>query len=198
MSINQVYEEKEILQRLAEGDQAAFNQLVEHHYQHIYQVALGYIKIVQAAEDTAQEIFFRLWKNRQKLLHIDSLKDYLFILTRNAVLDAMRKKGARFPVGDYLEQTISSSAYSPEEAMSYKEFNAAVQKIVDLLPPQQKTAFRLSREMGLSHDEIAAQMALSKNTVKNHIVAALNFIRHQLSLRDKIMVWWLMLVFAVL
>lgn len=185
-----LHNERELQTLLAEGDVNAFNVLVDHYYQPVYQIVLGYIKIVQSAEDVTQDIFFKLWKDREKLSSIESLKAYIFILSRNAVLDAMRKKGPRFPVGDYLENSVAATAYSPEEGLMYQQLSSTIQEAIQLLPPQQKRAFLLSREQGMTHDQIAKQMNLSKNTIKNHLVAALNFIRNHVFPHGNMVLWW--------
>lgn len=169
--------EKELLHKISEGDEHAFNKMVDFYTPMIYGTALAYIKIAESAEDATQEVFYKVWKNRAKLSQIDSLKDYLFILTRNEVLSALRKKGPRYPVGEFLENTIEATDMLPAHALVFRQFQQAVQKAITLLPPQQKQAFLLSREEGLPHHLIAERMHLSRNTVKNHIVAALSFIR---------------------
>lgn len=178
MAESPIHNDKELQARLAAGDLEAFNLLVDLYHKQIYEVALGYIKIVQAAEDVTQDIFYKLWKNRDKLPEIESLKDYIFILTRNAVLDAMRKKGPRYPVGEYLESTLPDPVHTPAENLQFRELYTRLHQAIELLPPQQKKVYLLSREQGLTHEQIAEQMNLSKNTVKNHLVAALSFIRN--------------------
>jgi len=179
---------------MAEGDDAAFNLVVQEYAGKIYAVALGYIKIVESAEDITQEVFYKMWKGREKMDRIDSLKDYLFIITRNEVLSALRKKGPAYPVGEYLENALEEKDMLPEQAFSYRQFQHITLTAISLLPPQQKQAYLLSREEGLSHDEIALKMDLSKNTVKNHIVAALNFIRQHIRTHSDIIFLLLMVL----
>jgi RNA polymerase sigma-70 factor (ECF subfamily) len=65
--------EKGLLRKIAEGDEAAFNILVDRYAGIIYAVALGYIKIAESAEDIAQEVFYKIWKGRDLLDQVDSL-----------------------------------------------------------------------------------------------------------------------------
>lgn len=175
------HNEQGLQARLAAGEIEAFHLLVDLYHRAVYDVALSYIKIHQSAEDVTQDLFLKLWKNREALADVASLKDYIFILARNAVLDAMRKKGPAFPVGEYLEGMVADPLSSPEDHLQLRQLSSIVNKAVDLLPPQQKRAYHLSREEGMTHDEIAAVMNISKNTVKNHLVAALTFIRQYIA-----------------
>ena len=169
--------ESELLFKISKGDEEAFNKVVDLYSPMIYATALAYIKIVEAAEDTTQEVFYKVWKNRQKLTEVESLKDYLFIITRNEVLSSLRKKGPSYPLGEYLDGTLKEKNLCPVDTLSLRQLQQALQRAVTMLPPQQKQAYLLSREEGLQHNEIAQKMNLSRNTVKNHIIAALNFIR---------------------
>jgi RNA polymerase sigma-70 factor (ECF subfamily) len=189
------YNEPELLKRLSQDDHAALNAIIDQYHRRIYEIALMYIKITQSAEDVTQEVFYKVWKDRHKLGAIANLKNYLFILARNETFDALRKKGPQFPVGEYLEQAVADREPQPERILEAKNLESLIQKAVALLPPQQREAFRLSREADLSHDQIAARMNIAKNTVKNHIVSALNFIRQYIKEHDQALLWLLPLLF---
>jgi RNA polymerase sigma-70 factor (ECF subfamily) len=177
MRISCCADERELLLKISKGDEDAFNKVVEIYTPMIYATALAYIKIVEGAEDTTQEVFYKVWKNREKLTEVESLKDYLFIIARNEVLSSLRKKGPSYPLGEYLDATLKEKNLGPGDTLSLRQLQQALQKAVTMLPPQQKQAYLLSREAGLQHNEIAEKMNLSRSTVKNHIIAALNFIR---------------------
>ena len=172
-----LHNEQELLQRIAAGDEAAFTTVVDGYWNKIFSVALTYIKIPALAEDAVQEIFLKLWKNREKLRNVISLDNYLFIVIRNEVFSAMRKKGPQYPVGSYLESTLEEKAPLAAQALEAKQLQELIKTAIDLLPDRRKEALKLSREQGLSYDEIAERMGLSKNTVKIHMVKALNFLR---------------------
>jgi RNA polymerase sigma-70 factor (family 1) len=180
VSTTSLHTEKELLLQIAAGDQKAFAELFDHYWNTIYGVTLAYIKSPDQAEDLVQEVFLILWKRKETLPGIGSLENYLFIITRNEVFRVLRKKGATYSVGEWLENLPDEKALTPEKALSLKQLTERIGEAVSLLPPQQRQAWQLSREQDLGHDEIAAAMGLSKNTVKNHIVKALNFIRDYL------------------
>jgi RNA polymerase sigma-70 factor (ECF subfamily) len=171
-----LHNEKELLHRIADGDETAFTTIVDNYWNKIFSVAMTYIKIPEMAEDAVQEIFLKLWKNREKLAEIQSLDNYLFIMVRNEVFSAMRKKGPRYPVGTYLENTLEEKN-SPEQRLGAKQLQELIHAATEMLPARQREAWKLSRESGLSYDRIAEEMGLSKNTVKIHLVKALNFLR---------------------
>lgn len=188
--------ESDLLFKISKGDEEAFNKVVDIYTPMIYATALAYIKIVESAEDTTQEVFYKVWKNREKLTEVESLKDYLFIITRNEVLSSLRKKGPSYPLGEYLDDTLKGKNLGPGDTLSLRQLQQTLQRAVTMLPPQQKQAYLLSREEGLQHNEIAQKMNLSRSTVKNHIIAALNFIRQYV--QDNADVVFLLIAFLLI
>jgi RNA polymerase sigma-70 factor (family 1) len=196
MRISCCQNESELLLKISKGDEDAFNKIVDHYTPLIYATALAYIKIVEGAEDATQEVFYKVWKNRAKLSEVTSFKDYLFVITRNEVLSSLRKKGPSYPLGEYLDSTLKEKNLCPGDTLSLRQLQQALQRAVTMLPPQQKQAYLLSREEGLQHNEIAEKMNLSRSTVKNHIIAALNFIRQYV--QDNADVVFLLIAFLII
>ena len=104
--------------------------------------------------------------------HFDS---FLFVVVRNHIISELRKKIAAtqsLDAGEFVEEN-----FIPDKTLWQKNLRELLHRAIDLLPQQQKTAYLLSRDEGLSHEEIARQMKLSKETAKKHICRALNFLR---------------------
>ena len=87
----------------------------------------------------------------------------------------MRKKVAETVSVD--DEDLAESLFLPDLQFECKETHNLIWGGVEQLTPQQKLIFKLSRLQGLSHEDIATQLNLSKNTVKVHMVAALNALR---------------------
>jgi RNA polymerase sigma-70 factor (family 1) len=174
---DQSYEEKALLQRVAEGNEAAFNQLFERHRNGVYLHALTYTKSPEFAEELVLDIFMKIWNNRQRLVEVDHFPGYLFILSRNQVISAMRKRLEQ-PITDVDLTQWETQVMRPDKHLEFKEVQSLLEKGIAALSPQQRTAFTLSRKEGKTYDEIAVIMGISKRTVNFHIVGALNSLRH--------------------
>jgi RNA polymerase sigma-70 factor (family 1) len=168
-------EEKVLLQQIANGDEKAFAVLVERKWNNIYSQALTYIKSTHYAQDIVQEVFLKIWQKRTELPKVDRFDSYLFIIARNHIISELRKKMNSTQGLDSLD--FVEENFDPANTLSQKNLHALIAKAIELLPQQQKTAYLLSRDEGLSHEEIARQMQLSKETAKKHICRALNFLR---------------------
>lgn len=171
------YDEKELLRLVADGDGAAYKIFFTKYRDHIYSTAFMFTKSTELAEDLSQEVFAKIWEKRINLLGVEKLEGYLFITARNIFFDSLRKKVFVAANEDYLQVYFSDASASPDEKYEIKELNATIQKGIGQLPLQQQTAFRLSRFNGMSHEEIAAEMGIAKQTVKSHICRAIISLR---------------------
>ena len=188
MECTDAYDEKLLLQQIAEDNEQAFSRIVEHYWNNIYSQALAYLKSSYAAQDVVQEVFIKVWEKRKGFTDIDRFDSFLFIIARNHIISELRKK-IMLPVNDDLEETLKEENNTPDKRLSLKQSHEMVAKAIDLLPGQQKIAFLLSRDEGLSYEEIAIRMQLSKETIKKHIGRALNFLRTYIRTHSEMIIW---------
>lgn len=181
MTREALHNEKDLLLQIASGNEAAFAHLVNHYWQKVFSICLTYVKLPETAEDICQEIFLKVWHKRESLETIDSFDNYIFIITRNTVVSTLRKTSFQKNVQQEIADTMAASQTSAEEILVSKKLSELLATAVGQLPPQQQKIWQLSRDAGLSHDEIAREMGISKNTVKVHLVRAISFIRSYLA-----------------
>ena len=181
MTREALHNEKDLLLQIALGNEAAFAHLVNHYWNKVYSICLTYVKLSETAEDITQEIFLKIWHKRESLGTIDSFDNYIFIITRNTVVATLRKTSFQKNVQAEIADTIAASQMSAEDMLVSKKLSELLANAVTCLPPQQQKIWQLSRDGGLSHEDIAREMGISKNTVKVHLVRAINFIRTYLS-----------------
>ncbi len=179
-------DERTLLKMISEGDESAFRKVYDAYYDHIYNAAYSFTKSPHISEDIVQEVFCRVWHRRATLPDVEKFDAYLFIMARNHILTEMKSRLRHNAFVNHLRAHFTEASDSQFHDLIAKESESIIRDAVDKLPPQQKTVFSLSREEGLSQDEIAARMNISKNTVRNHMNAALRFIRHYMHLSNRI------------
>jgi RNA polymerase sigma-70 factor (family 1) len=176
MDKNALSDDRLLLQQIAEGNDKAFAILVSRYWNNIYGQALTYLKSSHQAQDVVQEVFIKVWEKREMLLQVERFESFLFIMARNHIISELRKKIAHPLAPDVVDIYIEERVV-PDQELSFKQLQQHLRTAIELLPQQQKTAFLLSRDEGLSYEAIATQMNLSRETVKKHIGRSLNFLR---------------------
>ncbi|MGN6401239.1 MAG: RNA polymerase sigma-70 factor [Flavisolibacter sp.] len=167
--------EQELLAQVAGGDTKAFALLFEQYQDKVFSHALTFVKSVEEAEEHTTDIFMKVWEHRQQLPAVQNFKSYLFIVGRNHLVSAIRKKlmvTVEVPQDHLLENILL-----PHKQYDVKEMHNIIMQGIEKLSVQQKKVFTMSRLEGLSYEEIATQLAISKRTVKFHMILALNFLR---------------------
>ena len=169
------YNESELLIQVASGEQKAFTVLVDYYWNKVYSHALAYSKSVTRAQEITQDIFLKVWHKREALTEVRDFKSYLFILGKRHIISSMRKKLESLTGEDLLE--TREDIHIPDQQLEYKETWNRILEGIEKLPAVRKVIFKKSRLEGLTYEEIAESSHISKNTVKEHIVLALNFLR---------------------
>lgn len=175
MEGNTAHNEKELLARVAAGDQEAFTLLVDAYRNKVFSHALTFTRSYPEAEELTQDIFLKVWSNRHRLPGIAQFKNYLFILARNQLVSAIRKKV--MDTSDDQSDDIPEDLLLPDRQYELKETYRIILQGIERLPPQQKAVFTLGRLQQLNYEEIGGRLGISKRTVKFHMVQALNFLR---------------------
>jgi RNA polymerase sigma-70 factor (family 1) len=188
------YDQQQLLKQIANGDQVAFEQFYNIHWSRIYSLALTYLKSSVQAQDVVQEVFLKIWVKRQNLSHVENPASYVYIMGRNEIINALKKKISLDWLTEEQAELIPDNFMLPHQEIDLKQLQQNIGRAIDNLPDRQKLIFKLSREEGLNHEQIAARLGIEKSTVKNHIVRALNTLRSNLQLHGNNLLLWYLLV----
>ena len=183
-----LHEEKQLFAQIANDDEKAFRQLFELYRLKLYYFVLRMVKQENVAEEMVQEIFMKIWINRNTLTTVDNPGNYIYMMARNKTVDHIRKIANETRLREDVKRHISESQDTAYEQILLKESKQLIQDAVGQLSQQKQTIFKLSRVDGYSIDEIADQLNISRSTVKNHIVEILKHIRTYLGSHSKTMV----------
>ncbi|HYE56765.1 MAG TPA: RNA polymerase sigma-70 factor [Chitinophagaceae bacterium] len=173
---------KDLQARIAlHNDEQAYKELFHHFYPSLYQFALSLVKAGQLAEEIVSDVLIHIWQKRAALIRIQHLKLYLFISTRNTAFNYLRQmKREVVPSDDYRVQ-LRSVYFDPEQLLITAEMINRVQQAIHQLPPRCQLIFKLVKEDGLKHKEVAELLNLSVKTVENQMTLALRKIGSAIS-----------------
>jgi len=155
-----------------------FKSAYFNHHSRLLRVAYSIIGVKHLAEDIVQEVFLKLWKAKTKYKEIESLEAYLVQMTKNEALSWLDKTKKESEL--LIEVQQQSLSFDKNEDRSDEEFRKSLELAISQLAPQCRLIFTLSRFEGLSNDEIATYLAISKRTVETQISLALRMFRTKL------------------
>ena len=151
-----------------------FDDLFRYNYRPLCLYALHYMGDADSAEDVVQESYAALWEKLQEGTDVLNRRAYLYMMVRNRCLDQLRKKG--LPT-ESLKPYDTYGIIDDDDAQERSQTEARLWTAIDSLPEKCREVFILSKRDGLKYEEIADELGLSVNTVRNHISKALKLIK---------------------
>ena len=157
-----------------------FENLFRLHYSKLCSYANLFLNDPDASEDVVQEVFFKLWKNREELVITTTIKSYLFRAVRNGCMNVIDHISIREAHKIINEEDIKDSESNFIDETIISELEQRIKETIDQLPPERRKIFIMSRYEGLKYREIADLLNLSLKTVENQMYQALKFLRERL------------------
>lgn len=171
--------ETEWILALKNGNLRAFSMLFDRYGKRLYHFSLSYLKSVEDAEEIVQEVFLKIWNNREFLSIEKSFESYLFTIAKNGILNTIRKSKSEQAYLNYKKNHPDKNVLLDDE-LDFNELEKAYEKSIDKLSPRRKEIYLLSRQQSLSNTEIAEKMNISVKTVENQMTSAKSEIRKNL------------------
>lgn len=182
MSLDHEHITPGLLIRLKNGDLLAFDELYRLYSHKLFSFVFRILKNEADSEDIVQEVFIKIWEYRDKLSDYRFLNSFIFTVAYNNSISHLRKRISSEKYIQYLRNlTRSETRDDFITEIELAELNNKVEKLISSLPGRQKQIFLLHREKGLTYPEISEKLEISKNTVENHMVKALRFLRRHLN-----------------
>lgn len=174
-------EDRELITRAQQGDQAAFRSLVERHQRRAFVIAVGLVRDENDAREIVQEAFLRVYRSLGSFQGGSSFFTWLYRIVTNLAIDLMRKPGRKD--AELLDnQTIDEDAdfplvsridgADPLDVMRRREIAERIQAALDALPPYHRGVILMREVEGMSYEEMAQAMGVSKGTIMSRLFHA--------------------------
>ena len=171
--------EKELVKKLRGGDSFAFEVLFYKYRNKVKGFAVKMIPSKIDFEEIVQEVFVKVWINKESINPEKDFQSYLFSIAKNLILDHLKSAVNRklYFVGEHFQQDLPIDDSSESSLRDDNE--EKLQKLINEIPERRREIFRLSRFEGLSYKQIAERLNISENTVDSQIRNALAFLRKE-------------------
>lgn len=172
--------DKELFQAMRSGDELAFQSLFNRHWKPLFTFVNKLIGDEDQAKDVLQNAFITIWNKREVLIIEDSVMPYLVNVAKNEVISLFRKDKVRLAGDDILLNNLQRVSH-PDELLIAGELQSAVDTELIKMPFNMRQCFQLSRYEQRSIYDIANELMLSEQTVKNNIAEARRRLRNSLN-----------------
>jgi RNA polymerase sigma-70 factor (ECF subfamily) len=174
-----IHNEKQLLTQVSQGDRQAFQVLYKACYPLVQRYILLFEPSPHILDELTQDVFVRIWEKRDRLGAVESFKGYLFLVTRNVVFNFVRALKVRQKVKE-LDESSSPPANDLENELLFKQYYEIALEAMNKLPPGRRKVLKMSIDDGLSLDEIATELQISRSGVKKQLYAATAYVRQYL------------------
>jgi RNA polymerase sigma-70 factor (ECF subfamily) len=186
------YSDLELFERIASGDKWAFTEVYLRYAPLLLKHVTQLLDSRDWAEEIVQDVFTRLWEARPSLSTVSQPRAYLYRIASNLTLDLLRHRSVEVKAQYWLARN-SGAVSDPgiEAQFDFWSSRQLVEEAVNHLTAQKKLIYLLKNEEGYSYEEIAKTVHLSRNTVRNHLADAVQYIRRYLLEHGVVHVLWL-------
>jgi RNA polymerase sigma-70 factor (ECF subfamily) len=181
-------EDRVLIEAAQRGDRDAFRSLVERHQRRAHAIALGLVRDENDAREVVQEAFLRVYKGLATFEHGSSFFTWLYRIVTNLSIDLIRKPGRRVAGGKVAELDESRGideddraslpmlarvdGADPVDVVRRKEIAGRIRAALEALPPYHRDVILLREVEGLSYEEMAQAMGVSKGTIMSRLFHA--------------------------
>lgn len=180
MDSYKTYSDEQLVELLKSSNEAAFEEILYRYQRKVYKQALSWLKDTQLAEETTQDVFLKIWSKRDSISGISNFDSYLFVLSKNVILnnlEAYSKKVNLKRAVDFPDIEIIDNSGNADKIVLLKDAQNKTREIINSLPPVRRKVFIMNRFHGLTYEEIAINLNISRSGVRDHMVKALQFLR---------------------
>ncbi|WP_165020208.1 RNA polymerase sigma-70 factor [Dysgonomonas sp. ZJ279] len=169
-----------IFKKIKDGDIKTFEYVFRQYYSPLYIYSFSIVGKKEAAEEIVQELFYTLWKERENIQILRSLKSYLYGAVRNQSLQYYEHQNVQ---SRYRETVLSRKddieESSPLDELEYKELQDLINKTLKKLPARRLRIFQMHRMEGRKYKEIAEILSVSVKTVEAEMTKTYQVLRHE-------------------
>lgn len=173
-----IHIDNSLVNQLMGGNEKAFRKLYDLYRNDLYRFSLSMVVLKPYAEEIVQDVFLKLWMNRETLKPDLFIKSYLFTITRNDTISFLKKAANNKKMREEIFYKSQKEVYSTERYVREAELEIIKEEALELLTPRRRQIFEMSRNEGKSYEEIAITLGISPNTVRNQMSMALETLRN--------------------
>lgn len=170
----------DLVTALRAGSEPAFRELFNRYADKVFRYVMRFVQTEPVAEELMQDVFMKVWNYRDNLDASQSFNNFLFRTTKNHILNYLRDMQRDVALNKEYRLSLSSFHNAVEDTLIHEEYIALANKAIALLPDKRRSIFIMSRLEGMSYEQIAQALHISKDTVRLQMIKSIKSIREYL------------------
>ena len=166
-----------VLKKIKEGDVATFEAIFRQYYTSLCLYAFSITRRKDIAEEVVQDVFYHIWKGKEQLNILCSVKNYLYGSVKNQALRYHEHLKVEDMYRAHILMNDPESEYSPQELLEHKELENVIITLLNKLPERRRQIFKMHRMEGKKYKEIAGLYSISVKTVEAEMTKAYTALR---------------------
>jgi len=187
-------DEKFRLTEIAQGSETSFSYIYELYFPQIRRYVIKFVKSEEQADDLCQEIFLKVWDNRENLLSVVSFKAYLFVLARNHCFNFLKHAAVERALQDEITRSVLDLKNQTEDDLQTREYLQYIETVLTQIPERSRQIFELCRDNETSYNDAAKQLGISSSAVKKHMVRTMKHLKFSIRSEFGFSVSWAFVV----
>lgn len=168
-----------LIERMKAGDRESFNQVFRRYYSPLVRFCVRFVADTDIAAEIVQDLFVKLWLNREKLSFNTSFESYMLTSVRNSAITYINKERSHAEANLRVFSDESDNN-DPSETLQSNNLEESYRQILKTMPEKRREVFLASRFEGLKYAEIAEKLGISQKTVEAQMSAAIKQLREGL------------------
>lgn len=169
--------DRELLVLLKTGNTAAFTELYDRYHNNICRFVLKYLKSDELAEDICQNVFLKIWEQKDTSTHILDFPAYAFTIAKRQSLDFLKRAAIEQTAMSVVLKNYKPTLNPTEDERQTNEYMAFINKVLSDLPEQTQRVFQLCRQENKSYDEAAEILGITRHAIKKHMVRSMKVLK---------------------
>jgi RNA polymerase sigma-70 factor (ECF subfamily) len=171
--------DSKLISGLKKDNHDSFQQLFEYYSVPLYKFAIGYLKSKEFTEDLVQEVFLKIWDNRENLKTNTSFQSYLFTIALNSVRKHFNHLSKQTEFKHQILTDLSENQYDLDKNLDYESLLDKLDEFISQMPEKRREVFIKKKFEEKSLKEIAEELSVTPKTVEYHITEAMKYLKNE-------------------
>jgi len=171
--------DSKLISGLKKDNHDSFQQLFEYYSVPLYKFAIGYLKSKELTEDLVQEVFLKIWDNRENLKTNTSFQSYLFTIALNSVRKHFNNLSKQTEFKHQILTDLSENQYDLDKNLDYEFLLEKLDEFISQMPEKRREVFIKKKYEEKSLKEIAEELSITPKTVEYHITEAMKYLKNE-------------------